>query len=87
MTKEQMYRKKFYKTVDYLENCSDVIVQNNCGVIIEKGICISESEYITYNLDNGTINLYVDCEEVLTIDENSPILSMFEGLIFSINEE
>ncbi|ELC8402541.1 hypothetical protein ACSXBY_03540 [Clostridium perfringens] len=87
MTKEQLYRKKFYKAVAYLEDCSEVTIHNECGVTMERGICLNDSDYITYHVEENTINVYVDYERVLSFDDESPIISMFEGLILSINEE
>lgn len=87
MTKEQIYRKKFYKAVSYLEDCSDTVIKNDCGVIMERGISISEGNYITYHVEEGTINFHVNYEEVLSFGDESPLIEMFENLILSMNEE
>lgn len=40
-----------------------------------------------YSLDENLIKFYIDNKVVLSFGEDSPIISMIEGLILSINEE
>ncbi|MDU1315213.1 MAG: hypothetical protein E6940_14335 [Clostridium septicum] len=87
MKKGQEYRKKFYKAVNSLEYCSDTVIKNKHGVVMEKGITLHDGQFITYHLEDNTINFYIDDEVVLSIQEDSPLISMFEGLILSMNEE
>ena len=86
MTKEQYYRKKFYGIVNFLDCCSDTFIKNEHGVTMERGITVNENDAITYHLENNTINFYVDNKEVLSITEDSPLISMFEGLLLSMEE-
>ena len=89
MSKEQMYRKKFYKAVAYLEDCSDARIKNKLGVVKEVGTSTdSESwDLIMYSLDENLIKFYIDNKVGLSFGEDSPLISMFEGLILSMNEE
>lgn len=87
MTKEQRFKEKFYKAVNLLEECSDVTILNEHKVITERGVAIYNKDFIAYDLDNGLIKIYVDNKEVMSFGENSPIISMFEGLILSMYEE
>ncbi|MDU3845653.1 MAG: hypothetical protein E7G71_12415 [Clostridium perfringens] len=88
MSKEQMYRKKFYKAVAYLEECSDAHI-NKLGIVKEVGTSTDSERWnlIMYSLDENLIKVYVDNNMVLSFGEDSPLISMFEGLILSMNEE
>lgn len=83
---ENIYKKKFYKAVNCLEECSDTVIKNIHSVVIEKGITLNDNQFITYHLEDNTINFYVDDDVVLSIEEDSPLISMFEMLILNINE-
>ena len=89
MSKEQMYRKKFYKAVAYLEECSDAHIKNKLGIVKEVGTSTDSERWnlIMYSLDENLIKVYVDNNMVLSFGEDSPLISMFEGLILSMNEE
>ncbi|WP_415319873.1 hypothetical protein [Clostridium perfringens] len=89
MPKEQMYRKKFYKAVAYLEECSDAHIKNKLGIAKEVGTSTDSERWnlIMYSLDENLIKVYVDNNMVLSFGEDSPLISMFEGLILSMNEE
>ncbi|MGU8450579.1 hypothetical protein V1657_00230 [Clostridium perfringens] len=89
MSKEQMYRKKFYKAVAYLEECSDAHIKNKLGIVKEVGTSTDSERWnlIMYSLDENLIKVYVDNNMVLSFGEDSPIIVMLEGLILSINEE
>ncbi|MGN0025454.1 MAG: hypothetical protein ACI33I_00425 [Clostridium sp.] len=86
MKVENIYKKKFYKAVNCLEGCSDTVIKNKHGVVMERGIALQEGEFITYHLEDNTINFYVDDDVVLSIEEESPLISMFEMLILNMNE-
>lgn len=87
MKAENIYKKKFYKVVNFLEDCSDTVIKDVHGAITERGIMASEEdELITYNSEDNTINFYVDDDVALSIEEGSPLISMFEMLISSMNE-
>ncbi|EHR0219214.1 hypothetical protein KS664_002825 [Clostridium perfringens] len=89
MSKEQMYRKKFYEAVTYLEECSDAHIKNKLGIVKEVGVSTDSERWnlIMYSLDENLIKVYVDNNMVLSFGEDSPLISMFEGLILSMNEE
>ncbi|WP_415319993.1 hypothetical protein [Clostridium perfringens] len=89
MSKEQMYRKKFYEIVSYLKECSEAHIKNKHGIVKEVGVSTdSESwDLIMYSLDENLIKFYIDNKVVLSFGEDSPLISMFEGLILSMNEE
>lgn len=89
MTKEQMYRKKFYEAVTYLEECSDAHIKNKLGAVKEVGVSTDSERWnlIMYSLDENLIKVYVDNNMVLSFGEDSPLISMFEGLILSMSEE
>lgn len=38
MSKEQMYRKKFYEIVSYLKECSEAHIKNKQGIAKEVGV-------------------------------------------------
>ncbi|NFO47249.1 hypothetical protein FDB40_09975 [Clostridium botulinum] len=78
--------KKFFKVVNFLEGCSDTIVKNKHGVIIERGTTIDDDNRITYGLDDNLIRFYSKGKEILSFGEKSPILLMFENIIEPINE-
>lgn len=86
MKVENVYKKKFYKAVNSLEECSDTLIKNKHGIVMERGIALEEGEFITYHLEDNTINFYVDNDVVLSIEEDSPLISMFEMLILNMNE-
>lgn len=86
MDLKNIYKKKFYKAVNSLKECSDTLIKNKHGVVMERGIALQDNEFITYHLEDNTINFYVDDEVILSIDEDSPLISMFEMLIFNMNE-
>ena len=83
---ENVYKKKFYKAVNCLEECSDTVIKNKYGVVMERGIALDDGQFITYHLEDNTINFYNDDDVVLSIEEDSPLISMFEMLIFNMNE-
>ena len=89
MTKEQIYRKKFYKAVAYLEDCSDAHIKNKQGVVTEVGTSTDSESWnlIMYSLDENLIKVYIDNKVVLSFGDESPLIEMFENLIFSMNEE
>lgn len=86
MKAENMYKKKFYKVVNSLEDCSDTVIKNKHGVVMERGIALHDNQFITYHLEENIINFYVDNNVVLSIEEDSPLISMFEMLILTMNE-
>lgn len=86
MKVENIYKKKFYKAVNTLEECSDTVIKNKHGVVMERGIALQEGEFITYHLEDNTINFYVDDEIILSIGEDSSLISMFEMLFLNMNE-
>lgn len=87
MKTENIYKKKFYKAVNLLEKCSDTVIKDVHGAITERGImALEEDELITYNSEDNTINFYVGDDVVLSIEEDTPLISMFEMLISSMNE-
>lgn len=81
------YKRRFYKAVEVLENCADVNIKNKQGVVMEFGMAIDDNAFITYHLEEGKINFYHNDDVILSFGDNSPLISMFEGLIFCINEE
>ncbi|HBI6962459.1 hypothetical protein [Clostridium perfringens] len=89
MSKEQMYRKKFYEIVSYLKECSEAHIKNKQGIEKEVGVSTDSERWnlIMYSLDENLIKFYIDNKVVLSFGEDSPIISMIEGLILSINEE
>lgn len=86
MKVENIYKKKFYKAVNCLEECSDTVIKNKYGVVMERGMTLYDGQFVTYHVEDNTINFYVDDDVVLSIEEDSPLISMFEMLIFNMNE-
>lgn len=82
--KKDDIRKKFRKITKDLEDISTIEVKNENGVITEKGIIVeegeslSQSDYITYGLDDDLIHFYSEGKEILKVDEESPIIGMIE---------
>lgn len=89
MSKEQMYRKKFYEIAAYLKECSEAHIKNKQGIVKEVGVNTDSERWnlIMYSLDENLIKVYIDNKMVLFFGEDSPIISMIEGLILSINAE
>lgn len=84
MKAETIYKKKFYQIVRGIEDCSDTVIENKHGVVMERGITLHDGQFITYHLEDNTINFYIDDEIILSIEEDSPIITMFEELISNI---
>lgn len=84
---KNIYKEKFYKAVDCLRRGQDTVVKNEYGVIEEVGVGLQDGQYITYHLENHTINFWTPTEILLCIEEGSPLISMFEALIYFMNED
>ena len=67
MKAETIYKKTFYKVVNSLENCSDTVIEDTHCVVIERGITLCDGQYITYHLEDNTINFYNNVEIILKI--------------------
>lgn len=84
---KNVYKERFYKAVNFLEECQDTVIKNEYEVIEEVGVEILNNHLITYHLEDNTINFYIKDDLLLSIEEDSPLLLMFEGLIDSVNED
>lgn len=87
MNNKESLVKKFYEVADYLENYSDITMTNKANNIVEKGISVNKYYSITYNKEHNNINFFNnDNRVILSLDPNSPLITMFEDLILAIND-
>ena len=76
-------KKIFWKIAYYLEDCADIIVKNEAGQIIEKGISLGEDYWISTILDTSEIALYKENDVIFKVDKSS---SIFASLLDVIDE-
>lgn len=63
-------KKLFWKVVNIVEECSDTYVSNATGVVIERGMNLSNGCSVLFGLDDSVLRIY---------DENSkPIMHFTE---------
>lgn len=73
--------KLFWKMVNYIESCSDKVVENHQGVAIERGKVLNYDYSILFGLDDGVVRIYDDKERVIaTFDENNKYLSILKDI-------
>lgn len=74
-------RKLFYKALTTLENCADVFIENDKGVLIEMGMSVTDDVFFTHVLDKGTIRFYKKDSVVVEFGSDDVILSAFNELL------
>lgn len=74
-------RGMFYKALTTLENCADVFIKNDKGVLVEMGMCLTDDVFFTHVLDKGTIRLYKKDSVVVEFGSDDVILSAFNELL------
>lgn len=86
---QNIYSEKFYKAVNFLQDCSDVVIKNEFSVIIETGLELARDHLITYHFKDNKINFYLnkDLDLLLSIDEYSPLIVMFDALIYQMDND
>lgn len=78
-------RKLFWKIVNEIEGCCDTVIKNYKGVVIEKGMGLSNGYSILYNLDEGTLKICDDkFNAINTFTEESEILLVLKDLFEEI---
>ncbi|KYH35871.1 hypothetical protein CLTEP_02640 [Clostridium tepidiprofundi DSM 19306] len=50
-------KKLFWKLADGIVACGDTVTQNKAGVVVERGIALSDY-YVMFGLDDGVIRIY-----------------------------
>lgn len=78
-------KKIFWKLVNSLEGVSDTIVKNQQGVVIERGMMLSNDYSVMYVIDEGFIKICnSDNESLLEFDEDSLLLEALSELFEDI---
>lgn len=80
MNKEQI-KERFNQVVGTIETYTDSTASDKEGSNIEYGINVSETQLITYSEKENLIRFYDNGIEILSIDENSPLISMFDYVL------
>ncbi|AJD30895.1 hypothetical protein FDE98_16695 [Clostridium sporogenes] len=78
-------KKLFWKLVDGIEYCSDTVVENEVGVIVERGMMLSNDYSIMFGLDDGAIRIYnKEHSSLIAFTEESEILFILKELFESL---
>ena len=74
-------RKLFWKIVNEIEGCCDTVVKNSAGVVVEKGMGLSNGYSIMYNLDEGTLKVCdAEFNAITTFTEDNETLLVLKDL-------
>lgn len=65
-------KKLFWKIVNEVEGCSDCIIKNAVGVVIERGMLLSNGYSVLFGLDDGILRIYDDVQnQIMSFTEES----------------
>lgn len=74
-------KKLFWTLVNSLHDISDTTVQNEAGVITERGMTLSNGYYVLFGLDDGIIRFYNNEHKViLELNEENELLLVIKDL-------
>ena len=74
-------KKRFWKIVNEVEGCSDCIIKNATGVVIERGMLFSNGYSVLFGLDDGVLRVYDDAHNpIMSFTENSVELVILKEL-------
>ncbi|WP_045517770.1 hypothetical protein [Clostridium sporogenes] len=78
-------KKLFWKLVDGIEYCCDTTVENSAGVVVERGMQLSNDYSIMFGLDDGVIRIYnKEHSPLIAFTEESEILFILKELFESL---
>ncbi|BAQ14711.1 hypothetical protein CBB2_2601 [Clostridium botulinum] len=77
-------KKLFWKLVDGIEYCCDTTVENSAGVVVERGMQLSNDYSIMFGLDDGVIRIYKEQSPLIAFTEESEILLILKELFESL---
>lgn len=81
-------KKLFWNIVNQIEDCCDIITQNDQGVVIEKGMGLSNNCSITFGLDDGVLRIYnAKYSPVASFTEEDETLIILKDLFEYLIEE
>ena len=78
-------KKLFWKIVNEIEEVSDTVVKNEAGVIVERGMMLSDDYSVMFGLDDGVIRIYKEHCPLLTFTDESELLMVFKELFDSLD--
>ncbi|MEF9919214.1 MAG: hypothetical protein RR310_03720 [Eubacterium sp.] len=76
----------FLDIVGTLNLCRDVNMETSTGEVVEYGMTITDTSFITYRESNRSLHFYVEGDEILSVDEDSPLLFMMRELFVEVDE-
>ncbi|KIN82151.1 hypothetical protein [Clostridium botulinum] len=78
-------KKLFWKIVNGIEEVSDTVVKNKAGVVVERGMILSNDYSIMFGLDDGVIRIYnKEHFPLIAFTEESEILFILKELFESL---
>lgn len=78
-------KKLFWKLVDEIEYCSDAVVENEVGVVVERGMLLSNDYSIMFGLDDGVVRIYnKEHFPLIAFTEESEVLLIMKELFESL---
>ena len=80
MNKEQI-KERFNQVVETIKTYTDTTASDKEGGNIKYGVNVSETQLITYSEKDSLIRFYNNGHEILSIDEDSPLISMFDYIL------
>ena len=76
----------FLDIVGTLNLCRDVNMETPAGEVVEYGMTITDTAFITYRESNRTLHFYVDGNELLVLNESSRLLYMMRELFVEVED-
>lgn len=74
-------KKLFWEIVNHIEGCSDCIIKNHQGVVIERGMLLENGYSILFGLDDGVIRIYDNKQNVIfDFNENNTFLKILKDI-------
>lgn len=78
-------KKLFWKLVDGIEYCSDTVIENKEGIVVERGMMLSNDYSIMFGLDDGVIRVYnKEQSPLIAFTEENEILFILKELFESL---
>lgn len=79
-------KKLFWKIVDEIEYCSDTVIENQAGVVVERGMMLSNDYSIMFCLDDGVIRIYnKEHFPLIAFTEESEVLLILKELFETLD--
>lgn len=80
MNKEQI-KERFNQVVETIKTYTDSNVGDKEENNVEYAVNVSEKQLIVYSEEENLIRFYDNGMDLLSIDENSPLISMFDYVL------